>query len=47
MASKNSVNIIKQNIEEKLTRYFGVVPADATQDQLYKAVSMTVVYLLY
>ena len=46
MASKNSVNIIKQNIEEKLTRYFGVVPADATQDQLYKAVSMTVVDLL-
>ena len=46
MASKNSVNIIKQNIEEKLTRYFGVVPADATQDQLYKAVSMTVVDIL-
>ena len=46
MTSKNSVEIIKQNIEEKLTRYFGVVPQDATQDQLYKAVSMTVVDML-
>lgn len=39
-------SIIKKNIEDKLTRYFGVIPADASQDQLYKAVSMTVVDLL-
>lgn len=39
-------SIIKKNIEDKLTRYFGVVPTDASQDQLYKAVSMTVVDLL-
>ena len=46
MASKSSANKIKQNIEEKLSRYFGVTPADATQDQLYKAVNMTVVDIL-
>lgn len=39
-------SIIKKNIEDKLTRYFGVVPTDASQDQLYKAVSMTIVDLL-
>lgn len=46
MASKSNANKIKQNIEEKLSRYFGVTPVDASQDQLYKAVSMTVVDIL-
>ena len=46
MASKNNASIIKEKIEEKLSRYFGVTPVDSTADQLYKAVSMTVVDLL-
>lgn len=46
MASKQNLNKIKANIEEKLSRYFGVMPGDASGDQLYKAVSMTVVDIL-
>ena len=30
----------KAHIEEKLASYFGVTPADASIDQMYKAVSM-------
>ncbi len=37
---------IKNAIEQKLTRFFGVSPVDASMDQLYKAVSMTVVDIL-
>lgn len=37
---------IKQNITDKLARYFGVLPTDASSDQMYKAVSMTVVDIL-
>lgn len=37
---------IKNNILEKLNRYFGVSFSDATDEQIYKAVSMTVVDLL-
>lgn len=37
---------IKKNIEEKLTRYFGVTFNDARMDQIYKAVSLTVVDIL-
>ena len=33
---------IKENIEAKLSRYFGCVPEDATRDQMYKAAVMTV-----
>ncbi len=33
---------VKENIEAKLSRYFGCTPKDASRDQIYKAVSMTV-----
>ncbi len=33
---------IKENIELKLSRYFGCTPAEASDEQMYKAVSMTV-----
>ncbi len=33
---------IKENIELKLTRYFGVTHDEATEDQLFKAVALTV-----
>lgn len=33
---------IKQNIETKLSRYFGCTPAEASNVQMYKAVSMTI-----
>ena len=33
---------VKENIETKLSRYFGCKPAEASKDQMYKAVAMTV-----
>ena len=33
---------IKENIEIKLSRYFGCTPAEASDEQMYKAVAMTV-----
>ena len=33
---------VKENIEAKLARYFGCNPKEATKDQMYKAVTMTV-----
>ena len=33
---------VKDNIETKLSRYFGCTPDEASKDQMYKAVSMTV-----
>ena len=33
---------VKENIEAKLARYFGCTPKEASRDQMYKAVSMTV-----
>ncbi len=33
---------VKESIETKLSRYFGVLPTEATRDQMYKAVAMTV-----
>ena len=33
---------VKENIEIKLSRYFGCTPDEASRDQMYKAVSMTV-----
>ena len=33
---------VKDNIETKLSRYFGCKPSEASKDQMYKAVSMTV-----
>ncbi len=37
---------VKQHLEEKLSSYFGVSPQDASIDQIYKAVSMTVLDIL-
>ena len=36
----------KARLEEKLANYFGVTPSDASIDQMYKAVSMSVVDIL-
>ena len=33
---------VKDNIETKLSRYFGCTPDEASKDQMYKAVSMTI-----
>ncbi len=33
---------VKENIEAKLSRYFGCIPKDATREQMYKAASMTI-----
>lgn len=33
---------VKQNVLTKLSRYFGVSPAEATREQMYKACAMTV-----
>lgn len=37
----NSIEI-KENIQTKLSRYFGCTPTEASDEQMYKAVSMTV-----
>ena len=37
---------VKENIETKLSRYFGCTPKEASKDQMYKAVAMTVRDLL-
>lgn len=46
MTSETSVQSVKRSIEEKLSRYFGVTPKDANIDQIYKAVSMTILDIL-
>ena len=33
---------VKQNLESKLSRYFGVSPVEATAEQMYKACAMTI-----
>ena len=33
---------VKDNLEAKLARYFGCTPKEASRDQMYKAVAMTV-----
>ena len=33
---------VKENIETKLSRYFGCRPNEASKDQMYKAVAMTI-----
>ena len=33
---------VKENIEGKLSRYFGCTPEEASRDQMYKAVAMTI-----
>ena len=42
MAFKPQKTQVKENIEMKLSRYFGCTPKEATAEQMYKAVSMTV-----
>ncbi len=42
MNNYSSVNEVKNSIEAKLARYFGCTPKDASQEQIYKAVAMTV-----
>ena len=42
MANKSKKTEVKENIEAKLSRYFGCTPKNASKDQMYKAVSMTV-----
>ena len=33
---------VKENLEAKLSRYFGCKASDATREQMYKAAAMTV-----
>ena len=42
MANKSKKTEVKENIEAKLSRYFGCTPKNASKDQMYKAVAMTV-----
>ena len=42
MNTKFNATQIKENIETKLTRFFGCTYAEASDEQMYKAVSMTV-----
>jgi len=42
MAYKPQKAEVRENIEAKLSRYFGCTPKEATNEQMYKAVSMTV-----
>ncbi len=37
---------IRTEVEDKLSRYFGVTPTDASTEQIYKAVSLTVLDIL-
>ncbi|MBR0442888.1 MAG: glycogen/starch/alpha-glucan phosphorylase [Clostridia bacterium] len=46
MNQKPTATEIKQNLEEKLSRYFGCTPAEASREQMYKATAMTVRDLL-
>ena len=41
-----SVQEIRKNLEEKLSRYFGCTPSEASREQMYKATAMTVRDLL-
>ena len=41
MANKTTSKV-KENIETKLSRYFGCTPDEASKEQMYKAVSMTI-----
>ena len=42
----NQASDVKIKIEEKLSKYFGVTPSDASTDQMYKAVVMTILDIL-
>ena len=41
-----TTNEIQKNLEEKLSNYYGVTPQDASIEQMYKAVSLTVMDIL-
>ena len=43
---QGAIDDTKSQIEEKLASYFGVTPNDASLDQMYKAVSMSVIDIL-
>ena len=43
---KDEISLIKQNIDNKLSRFFGVSFDDASKEQIYQAVSLTVVDIL-
>ena len=42
MNKNYNTQAIKENIELKLSRYFGCTPAEASREQMYKAVAITV-----
>ena len=42
MAKTPNKSEVRENIEAKLARYFGCTPKDASNDQMYKAVAMTI-----
>ena len=46
--SKNKIteSDAKELIKGKLSRYFGVTPSEATKEQIYKAVVMSVRYIM-
>ena len=46
MNQKPNAQEIKKNLEEKLSRYFGCTPTEASREQMYKAAAMTVRDLL-
>ncbi len=42
MAQQYTPNELKKVLKSKLSRYFGILPQEATKEQLYKAVVMTI-----
>ena len=46
MADSIKQQKIKEALESKLSRYFGVAADDASKEQVYKAVILTVKYML-
>ena len=42
MANNLKKSDIKEIVEAKLSRYFGCSPKEASRDQMYKAVAMTI-----
>ena len=42
VATPNSKEALREAVEQKLKRYYGILPAEATADQMYRAVVLTV-----
>ena len=38
----NSYNQIKAAVESKLRRYYGITPSEATEEQFYRSIVLTV-----